>query len=273
LAVAGDGGERGFGGVWFLSGRYYNVKCPLKQRPVNGRRALTSNAKKLWKNEYFQTAIAVVLILGIVFGLWYGSQVALNTKIPPALAVVSGSMCIPYDGDCDGWTHPFDRTYHIGDIIIIQGVDPQDLKTDYPDSDIIVFHNPGNPNELIVHRIAATTTIDGKLYFYTKGDGNPTDHWPDPIEPYEYDHWYNANASIPQGAVSEDLVVGKVIMRIPYLGHVALFMHDALGVNNSYIAVPLIIMLIILLIILEVVGPLLKRKPPTEQQNATPTEP
>jgi len=216
---------------------------------------LTATTKKLWKNENFQIIVVVILTVGIVFGFWYGSQIALNTNIPPALAVVSGSMCVPYDGACDGWTHPFVRTLHTGDIIIIQGVNPEDLKTDYPSSDIIVFHRPDNPDELIVHRIVATTTINGKTYFFTKGDGNsPPDTWPTVPQTYEYDPWYSGNASIPQGAVSQDLVVGKVVMRIPWIGHIAIFMHDVLGINNNFIVIPIIIILIILLLIVEFVA-------------------
>lgn len=90
---------------------------------------------------------------------------------------------------------------------MVQGVSPKDYNTNYPESDIIVFPKPDNPDELIVHRIVATTSIDGKMYFFTKGDGNSA--------PDTYDPWYNSNASIPQGSVSQDLVVGKVVMRIP----------------------------------------------------------
>jgi hypothetical protein len=93
---------------------------------------LALTLKKLWKNDYVQTVIVVGVVVGIVFGFWYGSQLVLNTKITPALAVISGSMCIPYDATCDGWTHPFNRTLHVNDMIIIQGFDPKSLKTDYP---------------------------------------------------------------------------------------------------------------------------------------------
>jgi hypothetical protein len=222
---------------------------------------LTNTFRKLWKSDYVQTIIVVGLIVVIVFGFWYGSQLILNTKIPPALAVVSGSMCIPYDGACDGWTHPFTKTLHIGDIIIIQGINPKDLNTNYPNSDTIVFHRPDNPDELVVHRIVSTITIDHRLYFFTKGDGNsPPNTWPTIPQPYEYDPWFSGNFSIPQGAVSQDLVVGKVIMRIPWIGHVAIFMHDVLGVNNSTIAIPVVIILIILLVIIEFVVPLIKKR-------------
>jgi cell shape-determining protein MreD len=236
---------------------------------LSGRQTVIALTKKMWKNEYFQTAIVVVLVVTLVFGFWYGSQLVFNTKIPPALAVVSGSMDTVSDGRMAGWTHPFARTLQIGDLIIIQGVDPKTLSTNYPESDIIVFHRPDNPSELIVHRIAAKTNIDGVLHFFTKGDGNPPVTWPSPLSPYMYDQWYNANISVPQGAVSQDLVVGKVIMRIPLIGYIPMFMHDVLGVNNNNLVIPIIVLLIILLIIAEFVIPLLKHKEKQPKKEAS----
>jgi hypothetical protein len=230
---------------------------------------LTDTFRKLWKKESTQTLIVLALIFLIVFGFWYGSQIALNTNIPPALAVVSGSMCIPYYTECDGWAHPFSRTLHVGDIIIIQGVNSQDLNANYPDSDIIVFHRPGNPDELIVHRIVAKQEISGKWYFFTKGDGNsPPDVWPTVPDSIEYDKWFTDNASIPQGAVSQDLIVGKVVMRIPWIGQIAIFMHETLGVNNSLVGIPIIVILIILLIIIEYAAPMLKKKNQPKQEKS-----
>jgi signal peptidase I len=224
--------------------------------PSNRGTALTVNLRKLWKNEYFQTAVVIGLIALTVFGFWYGSQAVLNTPYP-ALAVVSGSMCVPYDGACDGWFHPFARTLHIGDLIIVQGVDPAELNTDYPNSDIIVFHRPRDPSELIVHRIAAVEEINGTLYFSTKGDGNSIHKWPDTIQETEYDPW---------GPVPQDQVVGKVVMRIPWLGHLVLFMRNSIGL-------PIVIALIIIIIIIEFVIPLLREKKPPEQQKKTLQQP
>ncbi len=207
---------------------------------------MTATLKKLWKNEYIQTVTVIGLIALAVFGFWYGSQAILNTPYP-ALAVVSGSMCIPYDGTCDGWTHPFSQTLHIGDLIIVQGVNPADLNANYPNSDIIVFHKPSDPEELIVHRIVDVEERDGILYFYTKGDGNGANKWPSIPKETEYDPWNNG-----QG-VPEDLVVGKEVMRIPWLGHIVLFMRNSIGL-------PLVVGLIILIIIIEFVLPLLRGK-------------
>ena len=228
---------------------------------------MKTTLKRLWKNEYFQTAVVVILIVTVVFGFWYGSQAVLHTDIPPALAVVSGSMCIPYDGACDGWlslNHPFARTLHKGDIIIIQGVDPADLNVDYPNSDIIVFHQPGNPDELIVHRVVSVHEVNGELYFITKGDGNGNP-WPQTpqsgLDPWDY----SSPAGVPQ-----DMVVGKVIMRIPWIGWVAIFMHDVLGVNNALIGIPIIIFLIIVLVIVEFVIPILKSRGAQANQQTEP---
>jgi len=223
---------------------------------------LAATLKKLWKNEYFQTAAIVGLIALAVFGFWYTVQIALNTP-DPALVVVSGSMCIPQDGNCNGWTHPFARTLHIGDMIIIQGVNPTNLSADYPNSDIIVFHNPKNPSDLIVHRIASKEVSgNGTIYFITKGDGNGS---PWPGTPDLTDPW---------GPVSQNFVVGKVVMRIPWLGHLVLFMK---WVVERPLGWAIIITLIILLVVIEYIAPLLRgKKAPTaepEQQMEAPQQP
>jgi len=214
---------------------------------------LTISLRKLWKNEYFQTAVVIGLIALAVFGVWYGSQVVLNTQYP-ALAVVSGSMCIPQNDRCDGWSHPFSHTLHIGDLIVVQGVASEDLNSNYPDSDIIVFHKPDNLDELVVHRIVAKEVKNGELYFYTKGDGNGVHKWPERPSTAEYDPWRTDGV---QG-IREDLVVGKVVMRIPWLGHIVLFMRNSVGL-------PIIIALIILIVIIEFIVPILKGKKPRQK--------
>jgi len=220
-----------------------------------GGTTLIANLKKLWKNEYIQTIVVICLIAVAVFGFWFGSQVILNTPYP-ALAVVSGSMCVPYNGACNGWAHPFDHTLHIGDLIIVQGVNPQDLNTNYPDSDIIVFHRPDDPEELIVHRIVAKEERNEEIYFYTKGDGNGINKWPATPEETEYDPWHDIQGN---RGVSEDLVVGKAVMRIPWIGHIVLFMRNSVGL-------PIVIALIILIVIFEFVFPLLRGKKSFEQK-------
>ena len=228
---------------------------------------MATSFKRLWKNGWFQSAFVILLIVGVVFGLWFGSQAVLGTKIVPVLSVISGSMCIPYGGACDDWlsvTHPFDRTLHKGDLIIIQYVDPNALNIEYPNSDIIVYHRPDLPEELIVHRLVDKTEIDGKLYFFTQGDDNPPVDWPNAPQG-AHDGWMTNNASIPQGAISQDLIEGKVIMRIPWLGWLPIIVQEN-GVSSSLI-VPIIAILIVLLVIVEFIIPLVKKK----KQTAAPT--
>jgi signal peptidase I len=208
---------------------------------------LTSALRRLWKSSIFRTVLMVVVILLVVLVFWLGSQAALNTGYP-ALAVKSGSMCTLQDGACDGWSHPFAQTLHIGDLIIVQGVNPADLNADYPNSDIIVYHQPSDPDELIVHRIVAKTQINGTLYFSTEGDGNGAKKWPD--ESDLVDLW---------SPISQDLVVGKVVMRIPWVGHLVLFMRE------SPYGVPTIIILAAMLIIIEFVVPEIRRKKPFQK--------
>ena len=208
--------------------------------------------KKLWKNDYFKTAIAIALIVAIVFAFFFGLQLALGTPVPVRV-VESGSMCVPYGGGCDGWTHPFEPTLHKGDILIIQWVDPADLNTNYPNSDIIIYKNPKGVTP-IVHRIVSSQEINGTLYFKTKGDGNGPTRWPD--VPNYYDNIPDANG------VPEDLIEGKVIMRIPWFGWITLFMR-----NNQW-GLPIVVALIVLLIIVEFVIPIWREKKKPEQQIA-----
>ncbi len=221
-----------------------------------------SDLKRLWKNDYFKTAVAIILIAAIVLSFLFGLQFALHTP-DPALTVESGSMSIPYDSADNFWdsiAHPFDRTLSIGDIIIVQGVNPKDLNTNYPNSDIIVFHSPYDYGMLIVHRIIGTEVVNGTTYYLTKGDGNGyPDTWPQTptqgLDPWDY--------SSPPG-VPASYIVGRVVMRIPLLGWVTLFMRD-----NAW-GLPVIIALIMLLIVIEFIVPILREKKPQQQNTMQP---
>lgn len=173
----------------------------------------------------------IVLIVLIVFGFWYGTQLVLNTQYP-GLAVATGSMCKIQHMSCDGWSHPFERTLHVGDLIIVQGVNPEEIyAAPEPDGDIIVFRQLGS-NDLIVHRAIQKIVQNGNISFVTKGDGN---YGPDP-------------QPIPASRV-----IGKVILRIPWVGHVALFMHNSSGMF-------IIIILIVILLVIEFIIPAFTRK-------------
>ncbi len=206
---------------------------------------------RIRRNEYFKSALVIGLIVVVVLGIFFGVQFALGTAVPIRV-VESGSMCVPYDGLCNGWSHPFEQTLHVGDIIVIQKVNPADLNANYPSSDIIVYESPNNPTSTpIVHRIVESYTVNGTMYFQTKGDGNSGDKWPNPVSPQEYDSrtLWSSGQGVPQ-----DLVIGKVVMRIPYFGWVTLFLR-----NNQW-GLPVVIGLILLLVVLEFIIPIVRSK-------------
>ena len=216
---------------------------------------------RIRRSEYFKSAVVIGIIAAVVLGLFFALQLTLGGGVPIRV-VESGSMSLPlnfitgppYSMKDFSLTleHPFGRTLDTGDIIIVQRVDPKDLNTNYPNSDIIVYQNPTNLHDTpIVHRIVAVDNINGTLYFQTKGDGNGQ-QWPKVPSPQQYD----SNSIYPgngQG-VPQNLVEGKVILRIPWLGWITLFLKE-----NSW-GSPLIIALILLVVIVEFVIPLLRRK-------------
>jgi hypothetical protein len=110
------------------------------------------------------------------------------------------------------------------------------------------------PSILIVHRIMAVENVDGTLYFQTKGDGNGN-LWPQ-TPTTASDKW---DSNSPPG-VPANLVVGKVVMHIPWSGWVTLF------IKNNQWGLHVVITIIMLLIIVEFVVPEMHKKRPEQQK-------
>jgi signal peptidase I len=138
---------------------------------------------------------------------------------------------------------------HTGDLLVLQGLAPSAYNTNYPYSDVIVFHEPGNPGNLIVHRIVTVDDVNGTLFFRTKGDGNPVTRWPGVPSPDELDPWSLPGAS----GVAQDQVVGRVVLRVPWVGHFVLFMQSAFGIV-------VVVLVVILLLVVEFVLPEVRKK-------------
>ena len=216
---------------------------------------VTTKLRQLWKTEFFKTAFVILLVAFVVGGGYLCLQVGLGASVPVRV-VGSGSMCTTYDGRCDDFLsimHPFDRTLHKGDLILIQAVNPHELNVNYPNSDIIIYRNP--PSAIpIVHRIVEKQEINGTLYFKTKGDGNPPTIWPNTPNIYEYD-------DLPdERGVPEDLIEGRMVMRIPWFGWIALV------VQNTNWGLPIVVTLIFLLVVVEFVLPAMKRRRIAQQK-------
>jgi signal peptidase I len=217
--------------------------CASKFGLIEGRLLSKSSVRRVWENDYFQTAVMILVILGLVFGFWYGSRLVLNTEYP-MLAVASGSMVLPPPGQYgvrdDGWSQPFGRTLHTGDLIIVQGVKPEDVyaapyNASGRSGDILVFFVG---DQLIVHRaVEKIVDLNGNISFKTQGDNNPG---PGPGSP-----------------TPSESVIGRVVMRIPWFGHIALYMRNSTGIV-------IVVVLIVVLIVVEFLLPLVTRKKPED---------
>ena len=135
---------------------------------------------------------SVIKEIFVAFLLFVAIQAVLYIVLgvyPAYRVVVSGSM---------------EPVFHRGDVVFIKRMDPQDLK----EGDILVFKNPYDDTP-IVHRIIEITMLDGKPYFTTKGDNN-----------FSPDSYY------PPPGIPGEGIVGKVILRIPKVGLVALWFKE-----------------------------------------------
>ncbi len=172
-----------------------------------------SKIKAAMKNEYVKSLVILVIILFSIVGFWFGIRAYLRTD-SPLLAVASGSM-IP--------------TLNVGDLIIVQGgFTISDVNAAYGTGDVIVFHKPRDPDELIVHRAVENHSS----YLKTKGDNN------NGLDPWE---------------ITDADLVGKVVFNIPYIGHIPLFVRTSTGML-------IIIVLIVILVLLEFIIPLARER-------------
>ncbi len=173
--------------------------------------------KNLLENEYVKSAIFLAIILGSIGAFWFGLRSYLRTGYP-LLAVASESM-VP--------------TLNVGDLIVVRGgLGVSEIVAAYDTGDIIVFHKPSDPRELIVHRAVEKLGSGNNTYLRTKGDNNvPVDGW----------------------KIYDSHLIGKVVGTVPYVGHVPLFVHTPTGMT-------IIVVLIIALIFLEFIIPIIQEK-------------
>ena len=116
---------------------------------------------------------------------------------------------------------------YTGDLIIIEGVkNISDIHVGTKDSanpgDIIIFHEPQDSGELIVHRaVERIDNGDGTYSFRTWGDNNAVKDW-----------W----------EVDQSEVVGRSLWKVPLLGHIALFF-SPLEVKIAFVILWIIVLL------------------------------
>ncbi|MBN2334629.1 signal peptidase I [Candidatus Bathyarchaeota archaeon] len=144
--------------------------------------------------ELLRYGATFIVLLGVFYGGTFVLKQALGTD-NPMMVVISQSM-VP--------------TLGVGDFIFIEAIDDFEAVAagDPPDGDILVFVRPGFEDEYIVHRaIEKWENEDGWVY-RTKGDNN----------------------AFPDGVpVSERLVLGRVINKLPIIGYFSLFIKTMKG--------------------------------------------
>ena len=90
---------------------------------------------------------------------------------------------------------PFSKGFNKGDLMILRGTEPSNLRA----GDVIVFRT--GVNEPIIHRIVSKRYEDNSTFFQTKGDNN-------------------ANQLSYEKKIPEENVIGRAILKIPFLGYV-----------------------------------------------------
>jgi signal peptidase I len=95
-------------------------------------------------------------------------------------------------------------TFHADDVIVTVDTPVHSPQV----NDIIIYRSPDNMKSLVTHRIVTIIKDSQGLAFQTKGD---------------------ANEGVDQYVVYSELVVGRMVVTIPYIGHVAMISHSFLG--------------------------------------------
>lgn len=102
-----------------------------------------------------------------------------------------------------------------GDMIVDKSIEPEKIEV----GDVVTYKTGG---VIVTHRVMEVTDEGGKLLFGTRGDANNTDDGK---------------------PVSQEQLIGKVILRIPYGGYIARFIRSPIGLL-LILVIPSTIMLI-----------------------------
>lgn len=195
-----------------------------------GKRKFKKLLKKTWHFIWEDDSIwswIVNIILAFVlikFIVYPGLGLVLSTT-HPVVAVVSESM-EHNDMEFDKWWEKnkdwyienginkgyFEKFslkngFNKGDIMVLRGRDAESIET----GDVIVFRS--GRKDPIIHRVVKKIQNDDGIYFQTKGDNNK-----DSIK----------SSQLDETNVGGDIVIGKVILRVPLLGYIKIWFVEIL---------------------------------------------
>ena len=158
-------------------------------------------SQRLDKRRIKGLAKTILLTVIAWYSLWFGLSVLLQTANPIVFVGLDPGL---------SWNEcSMTPTLSPGDVLLLQGVSPDEIEV----GDIIVFRNPRNPDDLIVHRVVQIVIRDSRYYFTTKGDNPRTNPW---SLSYERDF-------------SATYIMGKMIFRVPFIGWVWIAVKTPVG--------------------------------------------
>ena len=136
--------------------------------------------------------LALTPVIGALV-IWGGLLLVLKSEHP--ILVVKG--------------HSMEPTLMPGDLIFVQAVHIEDVRAG-PDGDIVAFYQPGSGRtRIVVHRaFQKIVGGGGALLLKTKGDNVAVP-----------DSWY----------ITDEELIGRVVLRIPLLGAVVEFVRSPVG--------------------------------------------
>lgn len=202
--------------------------------------SLTTLLKRFWNFLWYEDSwlswiVNVILAFIIIkFVVYPGLGLVLGTT-HPIVAVVSGSM--EHDGSFDEWWSSsalcgnvlctqeayyaqygiikeefqdfrFPNGFNKGDIMMLFGTPAKSLQP----GDVIVFQS--NRRDPIIHRIINVNVQNNESIFQTKGDHNQQSI---------------ASTSLDEVNIKEEQIIGRAIVRIPYLGYVKIWFVELLN--------------------------------------------
>jgi len=177
--------------------------------------------KKIWHfiwddNSIWSWIVNIILAFVLIKFIVYPVLSLLLGTTHPVVAVVSSSM--EHNQEFSKWwehnqewylnngitngeflTYPMKNGFRRGDIIVLLGKQPKDIKR----GDIIVFRTGGR--EPIIHRIVQITTDENGFIYSTKGDNNAGQI---------------KRPLVDETKINEAQVIGTAFFRIPVLGYV-----------------------------------------------------
>ena len=182
--------------------------------------------KSLWHfiwedNSIWSWIVNIILAFVLVKFIVYPLLGFLLGTAFPVVAVVSGSM--QHNGvNFDDWwesnkdfylgtgigkeefaDYRFKNGFNKGDIIVLLGVEPKDIN-----SGMVIVYSTKRYQYPIIHRTVSVENTNGRIMFETKGDNNGS---PDPE------------------LVDESNVLGRAVLRIPYLGWIKILFTKMIG--------------------------------------------